>query len=238
MIPDNVRYFVVDSETTDAGPTASACELGFIEIDENFNVLQEVESLIDPEQMISPGASGIHGLTNKDVENSPTIQEWFTVDDPACYGKLLEGPVVVIGHRVSFDVRFFGPYIPNIVQELCTLRYARTLYPNSPDHKLSTLLYALDLPKSAGAHRVMADVYSAYHLCKHICERTGLSLRQLAEHAAEPMEVLLMPFGKWKDTPFSEVPKSYLRWMRENMKDLDQDFLYTIDLHLNKKNKK
>lgn len=233
-LPDNVRYIVADTETTGAGPEDKACEVGWIEIDEHCNVLNSVQSLIDPQWMISPSASGIHGLVNADVEDSPTIEEFFSVNDPTCYGKPITDPVVFIGHRISFDVRFLGPYF-NIQQELCTLRWARKLYPHADDHKLSTLMFALGLPRPEGAHRVMSDVYSAFYLLQHICERTGSSLRQLAEASSEPMLVHSMPFGKHKGQPMSDVPKSYIRWALDNMKDLDADFVHTFRSALNKK---
>jgi exodeoxyribonuclease X len=226
-------FIFADTETTDAGPTASVCEVGWIRTDDQFNILETVESLIDPQQMISPGASGIHGLTNKEVEDSPTLKEFFTVSDPTCYGKLLPDNGVIIGHRISFDMRFLAPYFRSPPQELCTLRWARKIYPHADDHKLSTLIYALDLPRSAGAHRVLADVMSAYHLCRHICERVGMTLPELAQASAAPMEIHTFPFGKHKGVAFSDVPHNYLKWAKREMKDLDQDMLYSIALHLN-----
>lgn len=225
-------YIFLDTETTGAELTDSPCEVGWIRTDADFNILETVESLIDPEQMIGPSASGIHGLTNKDVEDSPTLSEYFSVDDPSCYGRKLPANAVVVGHRIGFDMRYVAPYFESPPTEVCTLRWARKLYPEADDHKLSTLIFALDLPRSAGAHRVLADVMSAYYLARHVCDRTGMTLPQLAAASEAPMEILIMPFGKHKGTPFKSMPKSYLRWMRENMKDLDMDMTYTIALHL------
>lgn len=236
-LPDNIRYFVADVETTGVGADDKVVEVGWIEIDENFNIISEVESLIDPERFISPESSGIHGLVNADVENSPTLDEFFSLDDPSCYGQKITTPVVLIGHRIAFDERFLNPYFTNIVQPLCTLRWFRRLYPGSGNHQLSTAVYALGLPRSVGAHRVMADVMTAFHLCKHICDRTGLNLRQLAEKSAEPMEVENMPMGKHKDQKLSDVPRSYLIWMLGNM-DLDPDLKYSVNLALNNKKNK
>lgn len=221
-------YYFADTETTDAGPTASVCEVGWVRTDENFNILETVESLIDPQQMISPGASGIHGLVNADVEDSPTLKEFFTEDDPSCFGRRLDADAVVIGHRIGFDMRFLAPYFEAPPIELDTLRWARKLYPDADDHKLSTLIFALDLPGSAGAHRVLADVMSAYHLCRHVCDRTGMSLPELAQASVEPMLLTTMPFGKHKGLPFNQVPKSWLFWAINNMKDLDMDMSFTI----------
>lgn len=229
----DTHYYFADTETTGVDPSATACEIGWIKTDENFKVLEQVESIVDPEQMISPAASGIHGLVWDDCKSYPTLKEFFTEDDPSCHGKLLEAPAVIIGHRIAFDVRFLGPYFKQPPAELCTLRWARKLYPDADNHQLSTLIFALDLPRSEGAHRVMADIWSAYYLCKHICDRTGYTLGQLAKASLAPMEVPVLSFGKHKGTPFREVPKSYLGWMRREMKDLDADIKYTIDTILN-----
>lgn len=235
-LPDNVRYFVADTETTGVNADDKVVEVGWIEIDEDFNILSQVESLIDPERFISPESSGIHGLVGADVADSPTLEEFFSLNDPSCYGQTIDSPTVLIGHRIAFDERFLKPYFTNIVQPLCTLRWFRRLYPGSGNHQLSTAIFALNLPRSAGAHRVMGDVMTAYHLCKHIADRTGMNLRQLAEASAAPMKIELMPMGKHKDQPLSEVPPSYLGWMLKNM-DLDMDLKYSVELALNYKKK-
>ncbi len=146
---------------------------------------------------------------------------------PAGFGSKITDPVVLIGHRIAFDHRFLKPYFTDIVQELCTLRWSRKLYPDSDNHQLSTMIYALGLPLSEGAHRVMADVLTSYHLCKHVVERTGLTLRQLAEASQAPMLMATMPFGKHKGSPVDDVPKSYLKWMQREM-DLDLDLAFTV----------
>lgn len=237
MIPDNVEYIVCDTETTGAKENDTPCEVGWVRLDKDFNIIEQVESIIDPQQLISPSASGIHGLTNADCESYPTIEEFFSVDDPSCYGRRITEPVVLIGHRVGFDHGHLKRFIPNVVQELDTLRWVRRLYPDSDDHKLSTMIFALGLPRSAGAHRVMADVLTAMHLTRHLCERTGMTLRQLAEASAEPFHVKYMPMGKHKGELIANVPSSYMRWALDNLQ-LDPDLEYTLKTALENKKKK
>lgn len=222
-----MKYIVADTETTSAADDRGIVELGWIELDENWNILETVESLIDPQKPISPAASGVHGLTYDDVKDSPTLDEFFT--DPSCYGKRLQGPVTLIGHRIGFDRPAFEPYIDGEIFELDTLRYVRLLYPDADNHQLSTMKFMLNLPKDAGAaHRVLADVMVTYHLAKHIAQTMNLTLPQLAEHAKHPMVVKTMPFGKHKGEPITSVPRSYLRWMVSNTQ-LDIDTQHTIN---------
>lgn len=249
-LPDNVKFVVADTETTDADDGRKACEIGWIVIDEHFNILERVEGVLDPERIISPSASGIHGLTNLMCEDSPTIEEFFSMDAPGCYGRPIEGPIVLIGHKISFDRPMIEPFVTGgVAQELCTLRWARRLYPFADDHKLTTLLYSLNLetpegPRAMdararydGGHRVMGDILVAWALAKHVCERTGYALRQIAEESAKPFFVEVMPLGKHKGEPMTEVPKSYLRWMKGNM-DMDPDLRYSVETTLEKKNNK
>ena len=219
-------YMVADTETTDATPERGVCEIGWIVIDENWNILEQVESLIDPQKPISPAASGIHGLTNEDVQDSPTLHEFFT--EPSCYGRNFHGPVTLIGHRIGFDRPAFEPYVNGEVFELDTLRFARFCYPEADNHQLSTLKYALGLPKDQGtAHRVLADVMVTYHLAKHLAERMGMSLPELAERAKTPLPAHSLPFGKHRGEPLAQVPKSYLRWALSNTQ-MDEDFVVAI----------
>lgn len=236
-LPSNVRYLFADTETTGVNADDKVVEIGWIETDENFNEIARFESLIDPQRLVAPEASAVHGLTNADLEHAPTIEEFFSEDAEGCYGKLIEEPVVLIGHRIGFDHRFLKPFITNVVQELCTLRWIRKLYPDMGNHQLQTAIFALNLPRSEGAHRVMADVLTAFHLTQHLCERTGLSLRQLTEASYEPFPMATMPFGKHKGQPIDSVPPGYLRWMLKEMQ-LDMDLQFSVEQALNyKKNK-
>lgn len=229
------RYIFADTETTDAGPDAAVCEIGWIEADENFNEISRIESLIDPQKPIDPAASGVHGLIYKDVEHAPTLDEFFHTQLEGCFGSLLEGDIVLIGHNISFDSRFFKPYIPGRLTEVCTLRWSRKLYPDLSNHKLSTLKYAAHLPRGNGdSHRVMTDVEDAKNLASHICRAQGMTLPELVERSQEPMLIEYVSFGKHKGDRFANVPKAYLRWMANNFTDMDMDTAHTVAYYLSR----
>lgn len=221
-----MRYLILDTETTGVGETDKVVELGWLEIDEDFNILDQRETLLDPQCLIAPAASAVHGLVAEDLKDSPTIEEYFSVDDPSCYGKPFSDPCVLIGHKVAFDYRFVAPYF-NVQALLCTLLWARRLYPESDEHKLGTLSYALNLPRPTEAHRVLSDCTTALHLLKHIAERTGLTLPQLTQASQEPRALPYVCLGKHKGKPWDEVPTPYLRWMADNITD-DLDIVFSV----------
>jgi DNA polymerase III epsilon subunit-like protein len=212
-------------------------ELGWIEVDEDFNFIAEVQSLIDPQRSIASAASAVHGLVLADLQDSPTIEEFFSVDDESCYGRPITEPVVLCGHNIAFDHRFVRPYITNVVQEVCSLRWARRLYPDADNHQLQTLVYELGLPRATAAHRVLSDVTTSLHLAKHICERTGLTLRQLAEASFEPMLMKTLSFGKHKGKSFAELPTPYLYWMVEKLA-MDIDLKFSVEQQLKNRKRK
>lgn len=233
----SARYIILDTETGGLNVEDGVVEIGWVELDADANIIDQVDSLIDPGTgRISPSASGVHGITYDMVADKPTLEEFFTEQAEGCYGKPLEGAPLCFGaHKASFDRTFVDPYLKGEVLELCTLRLAKSIWPDAENHKLSTLKYALDLPTDEGAaHRVMADVRVTYHLLRRIMEVTHSSLDQLAERCKEPFLLHRMSFGKHRGEPFSSVPRSYLNWMRNNFEDLakDIDLAYTVTYYL------
>lgn len=234
------RYIVADTETTGLKPPVGVCEVGWIELNSAGEPIEEVESLIDPETPISHSASGVHDITNDDVSGSPTMEEFFSAEDPRCYGRKISADrVVLIAHNVRFDRQFLEPYIEGELLELCTFRLIRDLYPDMDDHKLSTAKYALGLRRDAGdAHRVMADVRVTLDLLHHLMGVTKCSLDDLAFRCSEPMLMHKTPFGKHRGERFSDLPHSYLNWAVRNMDDIEEDLRYTLNFHLKQRENK
>ena len=82
-------FILLDTETT--GLTqAKACEIGWLRLDANFNILDEQCYRTDPEKPIELGATEIHGIHDSDVRGKPTNAEICTK---------LPQPFVWIGHN-------------------------------------------------------------------------------------------------------------------------------------------
>lgn len=222
-----VRYLIADTETTGASTDDKICELAYIEVDADLNELSRQHSLIDPQRRISASAAGVHGITEEMVQDAPTIEEFFSVvlDPP------LDGEIILIAHKVAFDRRYLEPYLPPIVGQLCTLKLARRYLPDAENHKLSTLAYQYGLDKG-DSHRADGDVRTAFSLLRFIVLLSGKTLPELVNEDKLPQLVSVMPFGKYRDVPMTQLDRGYAQWAigPKGLTDIDPDLRYTLTL--------
>lgn len=218
-----LRLIVGDTETT--GPTTNdkVCEIAWLEIDRRFNVINEVRSLIDPQMPISPGAMGVHGIEDHMVADSPTIEQFFYEVMPGA----LDGSTCLIAHNVIFDRRYFGPFMPGLASEVCTLRLARRAFPEVENHKLPTLMYALGLTRGE-SHSALGDVTTCLDLLRKISDRLDKGIDELAAESLKPIWVEKMPFGKHKGVPLRALDGGYRSWLLK-LPDLDRDTRWTLE---------
>ena len=169
------RYVVVDLETTGFDARfSSIIEVAGIKF-ENGQEAGRFQSLVKPHMEISEYITELTGISNEMVESAP-------IDDvvlPEFYGFISDCPVVA--HNANFDVNFLYDCASDRVAEpfsndfVDTLRLARRLYPDLPNHKLSTLASCLGII-TEDAHRALADCLTA-HACflklKEEAERRG-----------------------------------------------------------------
>lgn len=219
-----MRYILGDCETTGSTPADRCCELAWAELDDDLQVIDRQYSLIDPEMRISASASGVHGLTNMDVAEAPTMDEFFNI----VLQRPLDGNVLLIAHNVAFDSRYFRPYIKSLVGELCTLRLARRMWPEAENHKLLTLAYHLDLARGT-SHRAAGDVETCLDLLRKIVAKSGKCLLELASESMQPVFVETMPFGKHKGVSLKKLPRTYVHWLL-GLDNLDRDMRYSLEL--------
>ena len=217
-----MRILVADTETTGTGKADKLVEVAWIELDNQLNILGDFTSLIDPEMHIPADASGVHGIANEDVEVEPTEAELF---DIVLKDQDFED-VLLVCHNVAFDERFLSPFM-NISKKLCTLRMAKKIYPESPNHKLGTLIFHLGLPRNRDAHRALADVEATVNLLNRIVKDTGKDLITLVEEFNKPQLIKTMPFGKHKGCRLEDIPKNYLSWLIKQ--DLDSDLKWSLE---------
>lgn len=211
------EYIILDTET--ASFDGGVCEIAWYVIDENLNKLDEAYARINPERPISPSASGVHGITNADVDHEPTLAEYVG-------SRFANSEVFLIGHKCSFDIKMIANVITP-AESMCTLRLARKIYPDAPDHKLQTLMYELKLSKQQ-SHSALGDVQTTYEMLRRMSLDANMPLDRLHWFSQQPILVKKMAFGKHKDADLVSLPRNYITWLL-NLPDLDEDLRWSLN---------
>nr|WP_278299006.1 exonuclease domain-containing protein [Caloramator proteoclasticus] len=165
---------VLDFETTGLYPdTDKIIEVSALKFKDNIKV-DEFHTLINPKIKIPKEITKINGITNDMVKNKPTIEEILP--------KLLDfiGALPIVAHNASFDAKFlkyavlycYGNDIINN-EFIDTVKIARQIYPNLPNHKLVTIKeylgFDLESHRAYDDTLVTAQIYINY--CNKMRER-------------------------------------------------------------------
>lgn len=228
------RILIGDTETTglppqgwkytpgcEFPPTYRCCEIAWIEVDEHLNIIDQHESLIDPQAPIPAVTTGFHGITDKDVWAAPTLAEYKQV-----YADKLQGPIVLIAHKADFDEPFFREVF-DVQSTFCTLALARFALPKLTNHKLQTIREVLKIDSKGTAHRAMGDLDVLRQFLLKVIPGSGRDFRQ---HLDTPIRMLsVMPLGQYKGWPISMVPNQYREYMLREHTDMHPDMRYTLE---------
>lgn len=227
-----VPLLVLDTETTGLSPEVDrVVEIAAVCVDPDAGtVTPVVDVLVNPGRPIPPAASAVHHLTDEDVADAePFDRVWSAKVAP-----LLGPGTVIAAHNARFD-RQFVPEMPN--PWLCTMRLAKHLWPDAPAYGNQVLRYWRSLRIETGApHRALSDATVTGHLLlelvasyrQTVSPEGALDLAALAQYAAAPFPIAVMPFGKHKGTPLEEVPPDYVRWLLA-LDDLDVDLRFSLE---------
>jgi DNA polymerase III epsilon subunit family exonuclease len=179
------RYAVVDVETTGFSPNADRIvEVACVAVD-GTRVVDRWATLVNPGRPIPQRVSEIHGITDAMVTNAPPLA--FAIEElrRRCAGRRLGA------HCAQFDLSFLRDL--DAESALCTMRLARALVPEAPNHKNQTLRAFLRLDDLIGhklfAHRALDDATVSAHIliaCRHRfrARRPGESWERFVRHTA------------------------------------------------------
>lgn len=230
------RVAVIDFECTSEEPkTADVIEYGILTSD--GGELFGQQSLCSPvNEEITPENSAITNITPKMVENEMP----FT--DPShlnIFESIIDGKDTFIAHNSFYDCMVLSRYIKNDIPWICTMRMAKKLY--AEDHtvtqfNLPYLRYRFEIlidddSLEIDPHRALSDAYVTMHLFKffvkemesrNIIDTSKSYLEQILEWLKEPIIYEIMPFGKHKGKPMTDVPHGYWKWAINEMKQFDE----------------
>lgn len=225
-------FICLDCETTGLDAVADrVIEVAVMKFTLN-EVIDQFESLIDPERPISESSMKIHHISDEMVRDKPKICDVLP--------RLLEiiGSYPIVGHGIKFDVELIAlaceasgvKHQLRYNKLVDTLRLAR-LYGESPINSLEVLRKHFNVPEE-GAHRAMSDVIVNTEVFKHL-SRKFKSLHEIFLALDRPILMKVMPLGKHKGRPIKELPLDYLRWAAN--KDFDQDLLFSLRSELKRR---
>lgn len=209
-----MNYHILDTET--ASLKGGVCEIAWLEVDNDLNIISEHCTLVDPKVPIEEGVMRIHGITNEDVVGKPTLDEVVS-----CF----TGPIQLVGHNCSFDYRMIKSDVQVDIQ-VCTLKLAREFIKHTTNHKLETLQKELNLP-SQDSHSALGDVNTCRDLLLYLREHHGVSLDATVARLGIPKLLHTMPFGKHKGKVIANIAPDYRDWLLGQ--ELDIDLRFTLE---------
>ncbi|HTV73639.1 MAG TPA: 3'-5' exonuclease [Candidatus Acidoferrales bacterium] len=154
------RYAVVDVETTGFSPSNDRIvEVACVLLDGD-GIGPKWSTLVNPLISIPPYATAVHGITDGMVAGAPAIPSVLPELRRFCRGAR------IVAHCAAFDLSFLGAEFAR--EALCTMRLARVLFPEAPNHKNQTLRDFLRIDEllagPVGAHRALDDAVVTAHV--------------------------------------------------------------------------
>lgn len=260
---------VTDTETTGTEENDQVLELaiGFVDPERVPSVQETIFErhetwLIRPTVAVHPAARGTHHITDRMLENAPTMSEHLeTWSDPFL---LNENAVIFCAHNAEFDrrlieqsVRASGwqglPILPELTID--TWVCARHLWPEAPGYGNQTLRYWLGLDErypemtkfleimNLPPHRAAPDVVVTGYLLWHMLQENPAD--ELLRLTETPVLQVTCNMPKHRGKTWAEVARvdpGYMRWMLDQGPEVklpggaksgfDADTIHTLKYHL------
>lgn len=162
-------YAVVDIETTGSYAMGSGITEIAIVIHDGKEVLDQYETLVNPQRPIPRFIQSLTGISPEMVANAPVFEEIAeTVHE------LLKGKIFV-AHNVNFDYSFVKYQLEQCgysfdTRKLCTVRLARKLVPGLPSYSLGKLCRSLGIGL-INHHRAGGDAHATAQLLSLLVAR-------------------------------------------------------------------
>lgn len=183
---------VIDFETTGSSPGqgARATEIAAVLV-QGGRIVGQFQSLMNSGAWVPPFIEQLTGISNAMLADAPPFDAVmqdvmrFTAGCP------------LVAHNAAFDRAFWqaegqrAGCMPDVAHQFaCTVRLARRLYPQAPNHRLGTLAAFHRLPDTGRAHRALADATVTAHLLMRIQRDLGAQLDVDDPHTAIDHAVL------------------------------------------------
>lgn len=148
-------YSIVDIETTGGLAAENAITEIAILIHDGKKVIHEYQTLVNPQQPITPYVVRLTGISNAMVASAPVFEEVA----PMVY-ELLHNKIFV-AHNVGFDHSYINMQLsacglPLSIPKICTVQMSRKFLPGLESYSLGKLCRNLGI-ELEDRHRAMGD---------------------------------------------------------------------------------
>lgn len=230
----------LDLETTGVKVEDEICALSYIAEEQLHS------SLLKPSKKLTASSMQIHNITNEMLKDKVIFRKSEIYEQLSL---LNSKENILVVHNANFILSMLDSsgltWQGDVVD---TRRCSQHLIQECESYTLQFLryefgLYRLEEERAKQyqvrliAHHSPSDVIHVALLYEYLLELE--SVENLCSLSQTPVLHQKFSFGKYKDSYIEEVSMmdiSYLAWMRENMHDLDEDLLYTLEYYLNQVN--
>lgn len=162
-------FAILDIETTGGSPTTERITEIAIYFHDGNKVVDEWNTLVNPERSIPYFITGLTGITNEMVADAPKFYEIAK--------ELVERTEnhTIVGHNVSFDYSFIKNEFKNLGfaydrNTLCTIKLSRKILPGHKSYSLGKLCKDLGIEIS-NRHRAAGDALATVRLFELLRDR-------------------------------------------------------------------
>ncbi len=179
-----MEYAIIDIETSGGKPKESKIIEIAIIIHDGTKVIEEYQTLVNPEKKIDWFVTKLTGIKNDDVKSAPKFYEVAKT-----VFKLLENRIFV-AHNIGFDYPIVRNEFKSLgldirIPHLCTIQSARVLLPGLDSYGLKKLSAHLNISLD-NHHRAMDDTLATAAIFKHLFEMDKNGLDSFVRYDINP----------------------------------------------------
>lgn len=234
-----MKLFIIDTETSDLDPSKGGAilELAWIVLSNDegtWKPTSHCSMYIQYDGSMNPHAQASHHIrADQLTKESGALPREEAVN---FLSKQIEPDSILVAHNVSFDSKF----LPELTRPwICTFRSAKHIWSDAPGYSNQVLRYWLNIEISQSIldiapilshmnpHQALFDVAITTEILSRMINH-GYSVDRLLHLSMSPVKMKTIGFGKHKGIDFSQIPRDYLRWLRQQP-NLDDDIKHTIE---------
>ncbi|MDQ3018315.1 MAG: 3'-5' exonuclease [bacterium] len=160
------NFTIVDVETTGGNPFFNrVIEIGLLRV-EKGEVVEEYQTFLNPGIPIPEFITKMTGISEEHVASAPTFEE--LADDVLAKFE----NAIFVAHNSQFDYGFLHEEFRRLgygfnVDQLCTVKLSRTLFPEFKRHNLTELIARYKF-ECANRHRAFDDAKVLWDFLQHV----------------------------------------------------------------------